>query len=84
MNVFKKDSVSIHTAVAVVSEKSHKAKDKLTRAVSGKSLPHSISGGGRHGYFDFQTSKQMFGFNYEKCSGAVSNNIGGVYQNKSL
>lgn len=35
-------------------------------------------------YFDFKTSKQMFGFIYEKCSDAESNNIWRVYQNNSL
>lgn len=83
MNIFKKE-FSIHTTVAAVSEKPHKVKDKSARAVSGTSLCHSMSGGGRHDYLDFKTSKQMFGFNYEKCSGAESNNNGGVYQNNSL
>lgn len=41
-------------------------------------------GGGVCDYFDFKTSKQMFGFIYEKCSDAESNNIWGVYQNNSL
>lgn len=31
--------------------------------------------GGGGDYFDFKTSKQMFGFIYEKCSDAESNNI---------
>lgn len=43
-----------------------------------------MSGGGRNDYFDFKTSKQIFGFNDEKCSGAQSNVIGGVQQNNSL
>lgn len=64
----------------VAFKESHKAKDKLVRAVSGKSISHSMSeeggvGGGVCDYFDFKTSKQMFGFIYEKCSDAESNNI---------
>ena len=39
-------------------------------AVSGKSLSHSVTGGGRRDCFDLETSKQMFSFNYEICSGA--------------
>lgn len=34
--------------------------------------------------FDFQTSPQIFGSHYEKCSGAQSNIISGVQQNNSL
>ena len=34
--------------------------------------------------FDFQTSKQIFGFDYEKGSGAQSNIITRVQQNNSL
>lgn len=44
----------------------------------------SEEGGVGGDYFDFKTSKQMFGFIYEKCSDAESNNIWGVYQNNSL
>lgn len=63
----------------VAFKESHKAKDELVRAVSGKSISHSMSEEGGVGvggdYFDFKTSKQMFGFIYEKCSDAESNNI---------
>lgn len=60
--------------MADASKESHKKvkeKERLARA----SLSHSVLKGERHDYFNFKTSKRMFGFNYEKCSGAESNNI---------
>lgn len=39
--------------------------------------------GGAH-HADCQTSRQIFGFNYEKCAGAESTMTGGVLQNNSL
>lgn len=41
-------------------------------------------GGGAGNHADSETSRQIFGFNYEKCAGAESNMTGGVLQNNSL
>lgn len=57
-------------------------KDRLADVVSNKNVFHHLSGRGKQDYIDFRS--QMFGFNYEKCSDAETNNISGDYQNNSL